>query len=158
NPRIAGVEIPIGLLLILGVLLVAALANLLTKEVATLGGILFTCIFFTAFWLSERYYHPRRQEHLEQFNEQMTEEVTADGLGLNKRYRKLVAIRSPHNLFMLDRALAETDPETTGVVVLTAKLLPPGAAQPEKLQLDVYEQELLSEVVRRAERVGKEVK
>jgi amino acid transporter/nucleotide-binding universal stress UspA family protein len=158
NPRIAGVEIPAGLLLILGALLVAALANLLTKEVATLGGILFTCIFFAAFWLSERYYHPRRQEHLEQFNEQMTEEVTADSLGLNKRYRKLVAIRSPHNLFMLDRALAETDPETTGVVVLTAKVLPPGAAQPEKLQLDVYEQELLSEVVRRAERVGKEVK
>jgi len=59
---------------------------------------------------------------------------------------------------MLERALADTDPETTGVVVLTAKVLPPGAAQPEKLQLDVYEQELLSEVVRRAERVGKEVK
>jgi hypothetical protein len=161
NLPIAGVEIPVGLLLILAILLVAALANLLTKEVATVGGILFTCLFCAAFWLSERYYQPKRgprQEHLEQFNEQMMEEVTPESLGLTKRYRKLVAIRSPNNLFMLDRALADTDPETTGVVVLAAKVLQPGAAQPEKLQLDVYEQELLSEVVRRAERVGKEVK
>jgi amino acid transporter/nucleotide-binding universal stress UspA family protein len=162
NLRVAGVEIPIGLLLILAVLLVAAVANLLTKEVATIGGILFTGVFCAVFWLSERYYRPRKrgpqQEHLDQFNEQTMQEVTPESLGLTKRYRKLVAIRSPNNLFMLNRALADTDPETTGVVVMTAKLLPPGAAQPEKMQLDIYEQELLTEVVRRAERVGKEVK
>ena len=47
-------------------------------------------------------------------------------LGLTKPYRKLVAIRSPQNLFMLEKALAETDPETTEVVVMTAKWIPPG--------------------------------
>jgi amino acid transporter len=162
NVQLRGVEVPVGLILVLAVLLVAALANLLTKEVATVGGLLFTATFFAAFYFSERYASRARQEapgeHLEQFNAQTTEEVTAESLGLTKRYRKLVAIRSPHNLFMLDRALAEADPETTGVVVLTAKVLPPGAAQPEKLQLDVYERELLTEVVRKAEQAGKEVK
>ena len=42
-----------------------------------------------------------------------------------------MAIRSPHNLFMLEKALAETDPDTTDVVVMTAKLLPPGDGAPE---------------------------
>ncbi len=162
NVRVGRVELPLGLLLILAVLLVAALANLLTKEVATVGGVLFTAVFFALFYFSERYSKKLRREapegHLEQFNEQTTEEVTAESLGLTKRYRKLVAIRSPHNLSMLDRALADSDPETTGVVVLTAKLLPPGAAQPEKLELDTYERELLTEVVRKAELAGKEVK
>jgi amino acid transporter/nucleotide-binding universal stress UspA family protein len=162
NVQVRGVEVPVGLLLILAVLLVAALSNLLTKEVATVGGVLFTAAFFVAFYFSERSTKRALRgapaEHLEQFNQQTTEEVTAESLGLTKRYRKLVAIRSPRNLFMLDRALAEADPETTGVVVLTAKLLPPGAAQPETLQLDIYERELLTEVVRKAEQAGKEVK
>ncbi len=162
NFRVGGVEIPVGLLLVLAVLLIAALANLLTKEVATIGGVLFTAAFFVAFRLSERSSEKARlgrpAEHLEQFNEQATEEVTAESLGLTKRYRKLVAIRSPHNLFMLERALAETDPETTGVVVMTAKVLPPGAAQPMELHLDFYEQELLTAVVQKAEQAGKEVK
>jgi len=32
---------------------------------------------------------------------------------LTKAYRRLVAIRSPDNLAMLDHALADTDPKTT---------------------------------------------
>ena len=43
-----------------------------------------------------------------------------EALNLTKPYRKLVAIRSPYNLGMLERCLAETDPETTEVVVMTA--------------------------------------
>jgi amino acid transporter/nucleotide-binding universal stress UspA family protein len=162
NVPVGGVEIPVGLLIVLAVLLCAALANLLTKEVATVGGLLFTAAFFVAIRLSERYAARARQnaqpEHLEQFNTRPTDEVTAESLGLNKRYRKLVAIRSPRNLVTLERALADCDPETTGIVVLTAKVLPPGAAQPMELRLDVYEQELLTAVVRMAERAGKEVK
>jgi amino acid transporter len=161
NFRVRGVEIPVGLLLILAVLLVAALLNLLTKEIATLGGALFTVAFFLVFWFSERTsakVRSQRVEHLEQFNEQAADEVTSESLGLTRRYRKLVAIRSPRNLFMLDRALAEADPETTGIVVLTAKLLQPASAQPEHLHLDIYERELLTNVVQKAELTGKEVK
>ena len=50
-----------------------------------------------------------------------------ESLNLTKPYRKLVAIRSPYNLGMLERCLAETDPETTEVVVMTASVLPPGS-------------------------------
>src|SRR5262249_8630006 len=72
-------------------------------------------------------------------------------------YRKLVAIRSPQNLFMLEKALDETDPLTTGVVVMTAKVTPPGG---ELLphELDSYDQQLMTAVGQRAEKAGKEVK
>jgi len=162
NVTVGRVEVPIGLLLILGILLAAAVMNLLTKEVATVGGVFFTAAFAVTLWLSERRESRSRrgqpQEHLDQFNETSTEEVTPETLGLTKRYRKLVALRSPQSLGTLERALAETDPGTTGVVVMTAKVFPPGAAQPEKLQLDVYERQLLTAVVQMAEQAGKEVK
>jgi hypothetical protein len=95
---------------------------------------------------------------LEQFNQQTAGEVTADSLGMTKLYRKLVAIRSPHNLFMLERALAETDPETTGVVVMTAKMVQPGASANGHTELDTYDQQLMTAVVQVAERAGKQVK
>jgi amino acid transporter len=162
NVRVGGVEFPIGLSMILVVLLLTAIMNLLTKEVATVAGLIFTAVFFTIFLLSERYHEKRRQgarhEHLEQFNRATAEEVTLAGLGLTKTYRKLVAIRSPQNLFMLERALAETDPETTSVIVMTAKLVPVGEAPADGFDLDTYDQQLLTAVVQRAERAGKEVK
>src|SRR5216684_447349 len=162
NIRIGKVEIPVGLLLILFFLLVAAVMNLLTKEVATIGGLSFTAVFCTIFTLSERYHEKRRQgiqhQHLEQFNRQAAGELNPASLGLTKPYRKLVAIRSPQNLYMLEKALAETDPETTDVVVMTAKVHPPGEALPDKEDLDKYDQELMTAVVQRAERAGKQVK
>lgn len=161
NIRVGSIEVPVGLLLILVVLLMSAVMNLLTKETATIGGLSFTGAFFVMFWLSERYHEQRRtgREHLEQFNRQTTSEVTAASLGMNKSYRKLVAIRSPQNLFMLEKALAETDPETTGVVVLTAKLMPTGEALPSgEVGIDSYDQQLMTAVVQRAELAGKQVK
>src|SRR5947207_9254486 len=47
NVRIGKVEIPFGLLFVLVVLLFTALMNFLTKEVATISGMVFTGIFFT---------------------------------------------------------------------------------------------------------------
>src|SRR5205823_7060766 len=110
NFRIRGVEIPFGLILIFLVLLTTAILNFFTKEVATVSGLVFTAAFLCVFVLSERYHEKRRgkdHRHLEQFNEQTTEDVTAERLGLTKQYRKLVAIRSTQNLFMLEKALAE---------------------------------------------------
>jgi len=77
---------------------------------------------------------------------------------LKKPYRKLVAIRSPNNLFMLEKALADTDPQTTDVVVMTAKIEPPGGAQrSEDIDLDTYDRRLMTAVVDRAEKLGKRV-
>ncbi len=162
NVKVGGYEVPIGLLLILLILLISAVMNFLTKEIATIGGVLFTAAFFTLFYFSERYHERLRRgahhEHLEQFNQQTSGEVTAASLGLTKSYRKLVAIRSTQNLFMLEKALSETDPETTGVVVMTAKYLPPGDLPPDLPDLDTYDQQLMTAVVQRAEKAGKQVK
>ena len=130
NLRIGGVEIPFGLGLIFLVLLFTAILNFFTKEVATIGGILFTVVFLITFIVSEHYHEKRRQgahhKHLEQFNQATTEAVTASSLRLMKPYCKLVSIRSTQNLYMLEKALAETDPETTDMVVMTAKVSPFG--------------------------------
>ena len=70
-------------------------------------------------------------EHIEQFTERTSAEVSPESVGSTKPYRKLVAIRSPQNLFMLQQALEETDPETTDVVVMTAKITPVGRRGPQ---------------------------
>ncbi|HEX4588879.1 MAG TPA: amino acid permease, partial [Gemmataceae bacterium] len=159
-----GKELPVGLIFVFLVLLLAAVSNLFTKEVATIGGIAFTTVFMIVFTISERvnrHRHPQtagHHEHLDQFNVKTTEEATAAGLGLNKTYTKLVAIRSPHNLFMLEKALAETDPETTAVVVMTAKVVPDDGSEVVRTDLDRYDQQLMTAVVERAEKAGKKVK
>jgi hypothetical protein len=162
NVRVGSVEIPLGLGLIFLVLLTTAILNFLTKEVATVSGVIFTLVFLTVFMASEHYHEKRRRgakhEHLEQFNQQAAEEVSPAGLRLNRPYRKLVAIRSPQNLTMLEKALAETDPNTTDVVVMTAKTAPAGDGSANGTDLDTYDQHLMTAVVDRAEKAGKKVK
>jgi len=163
NVRVRGVEIPIGLSLIFLVLLTAAVLNFFTKEVATVSGLVFTAGFLTVFVISERYHEKRRghaaHKHLEQFNRQQTPDVSLESLGITKPYRKLVAIRSTQNLVMLEKALAEADPDTTAVVVMTAKVLPVGDAPTNgNLDLDAYDQQLMTAVVDKAEHAGKQVK
>src|SRR6266576_1702427 len=58
NLRVSGTEIPVGLALITMVLFLLAGINLLTKTTATISGVAFTIIFFTAFSLSEKHYAP----------------------------------------------------------------------------------------------------
>jgi amino acid transporter/nucleotide-binding universal stress UspA family protein len=165
NVRIKGVEVPIGLTLIFLVLLFTALLNFVTKEVATVGGVIFTVAFLIVFTLSEHLHERKRRgahhHHLEQFNQASAGELSPQSLGLTRPYHKLVAIRSTQNLFMLEKALAETDPETTSVVVMTAKVMPPMGttiAPYDQGELDAYDQELMTAVVQRAEKAGKEVK
>jgi amino acid transporter len=163
NVRVGGYDVPLGIALIFLVLAGSAAVNLLTKEVATVTGVGFTLVFFGMFAASERA-HVRRKgvtvdhhEHLEQFNQATAAEVTPASLGITRPYRKLVAIRSPHNLSMLERTLAETDPETTDVVVMTASLIPPASADftPSITEAD---RALLTAVVNLAEHAGKPVK
>jgi amino acid transporter/nucleotide-binding universal stress UspA family protein len=161
NLRIGKLELPLGLAFTFLVLAITAVMNFFTKEVATVAGLIFTGGFMTVFTLSERYHHRRRQgaahEHLEQFNRETTDLPTRASLGLTKPFCKLVAIRSPHNLFMLEKALAETDPAITDVAVMTAKLVPADGAADESAELDRYDQRLMTAVVDRAELAGKGV-
>ncbi len=161
NVKIRGVEVPIGLMIVFLILLAAAICNAFTKEVATVGGLGFTAVFLTVFIASEHFHEKRRGEashlHLEQFNQRAINELAPTLVGLTKPYRKLVAIRSPQNLFMLEKALFETDPETTDVVVMTAHVTPRGDAAVATIDLDQYDRGLMTAVVTRAEKAGKHV-
>lgn len=163
NLHLGNKEIPIGLGLIFLVVLASALANLVTKPVATVSGATFALVFLVVFVVTE-WYHLRsrrgiRHEHVEQFNRETTPVVNPENLGLAGQYRKLIAIRSPHNLFMLEKALAEMDPATTDAVVMTAKVIPSGGETAAgDVDLDHYDQQLMTAVVERAERAGKRVK
>lgn len=162
NLRLGKLEIPFGLIGIFLVLGLTAIANVLTKEVATISGIIFTAGFMTMFTVTEylneraKRAHQKSGEHLEQFTQQTAEALTPEALTIEKPYRKLVAIRSPHNLHMLEKALEETDPDTTEVIVMTAKQMPAG--QNMLLQdIDPYDQKLMTAVVQKAEKAGKHV-
>jgi amino acid transporter len=162
NVRVRGVEVPVGLIIVFLILLATAVLNFLTKEVASVAGVVFTAVFLATFILSERYHEKRRgaaaHQHLEQFNRRTADEFDVGLLHLSKPYRKLVAIRSTQNLFMLEKALLETDPLTTDVIVMTAKKLQPGNMPVSQSDLDQYDRELMTAVVNRAESIGKEVK
>lgn len=162
NLKIGNVYFPIGLGLVFLTMFLSAIANLFTKTVATTSGLCFTGAFLSVFMISEYMHRKRRgtdhHEHIEQFNRDTVVTVNKESLGLERPYCKLVAIRSPHNLFMLDKALADTDPVTTDVVVMTAKVEPQGAELPLGGVMDPYDQQLLTAVVNHAERLGKTVK
>ncbi len=108
----------------------SALVNLMTKEVATISGVIFTATFFAVFLGSERAAPPPAAgppstTSTSNSSTRSSPRRSARGAwASSKPYRKLVAIRSPHNLAMLEKCLAETDPETTDVVVMTATVHP----------------------------------
>jgi amino acid transporter len=161
NVKVGRIEIPLGLIFIFLVLLSAALLNLFTKPVATIAGLAFSLIFFAVFLYSERHHEIKKKgeahKHIEQFNQAESEKVSLQSLNLTRPYRKLVAIRSTQNLYMLEKALADSDPDSTDVVVMTAKSTPKGEANMDPAQLDSYDQELMTAVVELAEHSGKQV-
>ena len=54
--------------------------------------------------------------------------------------------------------MADTDPLTTDVIVMTAKIEPPGgASRADEIDLDTYDRKLMTAVVNRAEHLGKKV-
>lgn len=161
NIKVGATEIPLGLIAIFLILLIAALLNLFTKPVATVAGLTFAIVFFVIFLFSERHHEKKKQgaehKHIEQFNQAAEDQINLENLKLTKPYRKLVAIRSTQNLYMLEKALADSDPGNTDVIVMTAKTIPKGAANLELQHLDTYDQELMTAVVERAESSGKQV-
>ena len=183
NIRLGRRKAPVGLALIFLVLLAAALANLLTKTVATVSGVAFTAIFLTAFAATERYRKrhmiedggERTYKHHEQFQGESPERLTPETLNLQRPNRKLVVVNSLDDLKMLETCLVETDPDTTEIVVLAAH--PPAAAgvygDPEQTEivivsgrtpsdphplLGLEDANLMTAVVNRAELVGKPLK
>jgi hypothetical protein len=165
NFKIAGREVPVGLLIISAVLFTTAFVNFFTKSEATIAGVSFTGLFFIIFSLSERHVARQRQgkpEGLEQFRVYGNQELGSGALGV-RAGNVLVAVRDPRNLYYLRKVLQHTETTKQDVVVMTARLYHREHSFSSRTVyeaneiFDHYEQELFSSVVSVAEKEGKPV-
>jgi amino acid transporter len=161
NLKIGKTEIPVGLIVIALVLVSIALTNLLTKQVATVSGIIFTLAFFITFTVSERI-NQRKLDltlaKLDRFQLQHSETVTEESIGARPG-NALVAVRDYNTLAHLEHVLTQTDTEEQDVVVMTTRLVSGDtSSQPaDDTLFDDYEQKLFTRVVALAEKHGKPV-
>jgi amino acid transporter len=163
NIRFGRVEIPVGLILVAGILLTVALTNLATKKVATLSGLAFTAVFFALFTISEiiaRRRLDRTMAALDQFQLQHHETANQEAVGARPG-SVLVAVRDHNTLPQLEHALRSTNTDEQDVVVVTVRLIQgPDAGERELYDSSLFtdhEQRLFSKVVGLAEKHGKEV-
>ncbi|HTU46836.1 MAG TPA: APC family permease [Bryobacteraceae bacterium] len=162
NIHIGGKEIPVGLAMTTGVLLVTAIVNLFSKQYATIYGVTFTVAFFLVFTVSERInirrHRKRQQQCLEEFN--LQQQPRLDAASVHARPGcVLVAVRNPANMLHLRRTLQRTDLRRNDIVVMTVRLL--GLDSEYALNDDQVfgsdEKSLFSAVVTIAEKEGKPV-
>jgi amino acid transporter len=156
------IDLPIGILTVFTVLAATAMMNLVTKKTATIWGCGFTAMFLITFVIVEKWSHRRhggKHEHLEQFNERGSDEVSIESLGLRHSNPIVVAARGPRSLPVLQKILQDVDTDLRDVVVLTCKVLPPFTMGVTDLETSVDEgdRELLTKIVTVAEKVGKRV-
>lgn len=163
NIRVGKIEIPVGLILIALVLSSIAVTNLLTKQVATIAGIILTTLFFTLFTISERINRrklDRSSAMLDQFQLQHNEIVDQESVG-SRPGNVLVAVRDYNTLSHLEHALKRTDTDLQDIVVMTTRLVsgPDGGERDlyDESVFDDYEQRLFTRVVALAEKHGKPV-
>src|SRR5262249_37401434 len=123
----------------------------------------FTLAFLLVFLVCERISHRLRKgqhhEHLEQFNEMVTNAPTPQSLGLNHPDPVLVAIRNPKSMKALENVLNEIDTTRQDLVAVTGKVLPPltPGITPEELKVNDNDREVLTRVVNLAEEAGKKI-
>jgi amino acid transporter len=157
NLRIGGREYPIGLVVTTSVLFLVAIANLFSKQIATIYGISFTVLLFVVFTVSERINnrkHTGSRKGLEEFNLDMQAEVHAGAVHARPGCI-LVAVRDYNNLTHLQSILRKTNMRRHDIVVLTVRLAEYDLGG-DQLFAD-YERELFTRVVAMAEREGKAV-
>ncbi len=165
NVHIGGIEFPIGLALIFLILFVTASLNLMTKQVATISGMIFTAVFFAIFVVSERInLHKRKKNenaahegHVDRVNLTRLDVLNPKDCGCTKPQRIVVAVRDPHNLVHLTKVLSEIDDETTDVLVMTSKVAT-GLQLEGDLSSQTKEEEMLfTKIISVAEKIGRTV-
>jgi amino acid transporter len=165
NLRIGGVEIPVGLGVTTLILGFVAIANLFTKQIATIYGVAFTLVLFVVFTISERVNErKRRLQHLdkkplEEFNLDHQPQVGAGTLHARPGC-VLVAVRDYHNMEHLRKVLQKTNLRRHDIVVMTVRTISSGAGEYDLADDQIfsdYERELFSHVVEVAEKEGKPV-
>ncbi len=162
NLRIAGREIPIGLIVTTVILGLVSVAIITTKQIATQWGVAFTLILFITFTVSERINKRRAREEkqgLEQFNLEHQSQVEATHLEARPGC-VLVSVRDYRRMEHLRRTLSKTNLRRHDIVVMTVRPVSTGAGEFELAESQVfsgYEKELFSHVVELAEKEGKHV-
>ena len=163
NLKILGIEIPVGLGLITLTLFGMALANLLTKQIATVSGIAFSIVLYGIFSVSEKITHRRGLTHpeLDEFHLVPGEELSPHTVGVRPG-NIVVMVRDYNTLYHLASVLNRVNPAKQDVVVLHIRILMrAGSGEhglvPEQL-FTTNEQELFTKALSLAERKGKTVR
>jgi len=160
NLQIGNREIPVGLILVTSALFLIALANLFTKQVATIYGISFTLVLLVLFTISEVVNARRRRcenKPMEEFNLLYRPEVGSENLHA-RAGSVLVSVRDYNRLFHLQKVLQKNNMKRHDIVVMTVRTLTHGAGEYDLADSQLfsdYEQELFSHVVTVAEKEGK---
>jgi hypothetical protein len=162
NFHIGKTEIPAGLILTTLILGLVAIANLFTKQIATIYGVSFTIGLFIVFTVSEvinKKNIDASKAGLEQFNLDMRPDVAANAVHARPGC-VLVAVRDYNNMVHLQAVLEKTNLRRHDIVVMTVRPVSAGAGEyalsDQQLFAD-YERELLTRVVTIAEKEGKTV-
>jgi amino acid transporter len=165
NIRLGRLELPIGLAVTTLVLGFVAVANLFSKQIATIYGVAFTLGLFALFTISERVNSRRRQlqnlekKPMEEFNLEHQPQVNTVTLHARSGC-VLVAVRDYHNMDHFKKVLHKTNLRRHDIVVMTVRTISAGAGEydlsDEQIFSD-YERELFSHVVEVAEKEGKPV-
>jgi len=162
NIKVGDREYPIGLAITTLTLLFVAIANLLTKQIATISGIAFTLTMFIVFTVSARINARRLHQEkkgLEEFNLDIQPEIEANVIQARPG-SILVSVRDYNRMEHLHSTLQKTDLRRNDIVVLTVRNVSTGAAEydlGENQLFTDYERDLFTQVVALAEKEGKTV-
>ena len=162
NFHIGKLEIPAGLIATTMVLGLVAIANLFTKQIATIYGVSFTVGLFVIFTTSQFINKKKvdaKHAGLEEFNLDMRPDVSAGSLHARPGC-VLVAVRDYGRMSHLRSVLDKTNLRRHDIVVMTVRPVSTGAGEYELSDQQLfsdYERELLTSVVSMAEKAGKTV-
>jgi hypothetical protein len=161
NLRLGRVEVPIGLGVTTLILGLVAIANLFSKQIATIYGVTFTIVLFTIFTVSERLNARRRSgaKALEEFN--LDHQPQVNSVSIHARAGcVLVAVRDYNHMDHFKKVLQKTNLRRHDIVVMTVRPVSTGAGEYDLSEAQIfadYEKELFSHVVEMAEKEGKTV-
>src|SRR5438132_6045581 len=157
-------EIPIGLFMTTLTLFLVAVANLFSKQIATISGVGFTLLLFATFTISSRLNSRTRREPkqgLEQCNLDERPEITAGSGAIHARPACiLVAVRNYNRMEHLKSVLQHTNLRRHDIVVMTVRAVSAGAGEYDLGENQLFtddERELFTRVVAMAEKEGKTV-
>ncbi len=159
NFTIGGREFPLGVALITLVLLSIAVINLFTKPAATVAGVIFSGLLFTAFEVSEKRIQSKRGQRrveLDQFNLAQESDLTMGNVGV-KPGNILVPVSTYYALYPLEAALRRVRRGEAEIVVLHMRMSARADLSSDQM-FSTIEQLLFTKVLSAAEKEGKPVR